>query len=333
MPDPIAAALRLRRFNRFYTRRLGLLDASHLQSPFSLGEVRILYELAHREQPTAAGIAAALGMDEGYLSRVLRRLRQQRLVRARTAPHDGRERRLALTAKGQRAFGTLDTRATNAVVRLIQNLTPPEQARLVSAVTTVEAMLERAPDGLPGTATDADAAAEDSLVGKEVELRAPRPGDLGWVVQRHGELYHEEYGWTADFERLVARIVAEFAAGPEGPLRRCWIATVGGRRAGCIFLMPDERPEVGRLRLLLVEPWARGHALGARLVEACLNAAREAGCARLTLWTNDVLVAARRLYERTGFRLTHSERHRSFGAALIGQTWELTLTAGRHERA
>ena len=237
MPDALTAALRLRQFNRFYTRRLGLLNAGHLGSPFSLAEVRVLYELAHREQPTASDIATALAMDEGYLSRLLRRLRQQGLVRARAAPHDGRQRWLALTSRGRKAFETLDARATDDVAGLIQDLTPPEQQQLVSAVTTVEALLEGAPTEAPAVRADA------------VELRSPAPGDLGWVVQRHGELYCREYGWNADFERLVARIVGEFAAGPGGPVQKCWIATVGGRRAGCIFLMPGARPEVGQLRL------------------------------------------------------------------------------------
>jgi DNA-binding MarR family transcriptional regulator len=313
MSAALAPALRLRQFNRFYTQRLGLLNLGHLQSSFSLAEVRVLYELAHREQPTASEIAAALVMDEGYLSRLLRRLRQQGLVRARSTPRDGRQRWLALTSKGRKAFDTLDARATDNVASLIQGLSPPEQQQLVSAVTTVEALL----DGAPTEAQEAGAAT--------VELRSPAPGDLGWVVQRHGELYSREYGWDVDFERLVARIVGEFAAGPGGPVEQCWIATIGGRRAGCVFLMPGEQRDEGRLRLLLVEPWARGHSLGTRLVATCIDAARRAGCARLTLWTNDVLVAARHIYERTGFRLTHSEPHHTFGKSLVGQTWELLL--------
>jgi DNA-binding MarR family transcriptional regulator/GNAT superfamily N-acetyltransferase len=309
----LAAPLRLRQFNRFYTQRLGLLNARHLQSPFSLAEVRVLYELAHREQPTASEIAEALAMDEGYLSRLLGRLRQQGLVRARAATHDGRQRWLALTSKGQKAFEALDARATDSVVSLIQDLTPPEQQQLISAVTTVEALLQSIPTEAQVVHTDV------------IELRSPAPGDLGWVVQRHGELYNREYGWNMDFERLVARIVGEFATGPSGPMQQGWIATAGGRRAGCIFLMPGAQPEVGRLRLLLVEPWARGRSLGTRLVATCIDAARQAGYTRLTLWTNDVLVAARRTYERAGFHLTHSERHQSFGKSLVGQTWDLML--------
>ncbi|HSA56070.1 MAG TPA: helix-turn-helix domain-containing GNAT family N-acetyltransferase [Gemmatimonadaceae bacterium] len=307
MSGTLAAAQQLRRFNRFYTQRLGLLNTRHLQSPFTLAEARVIYELAHRERPTASEIAVALLVDEGYLSRILQRLRERGMVRARTAQHDGRQRWLALTPKGRRAFQTLDARATDSVERLIRNLPPARQQQLVDAVATVETLLSDAPPA--GT----------------VGLRPTAPGDLGWVVQRNAELYHQEYGWNADYERLVARIVGDYAAAPEGPVNRCWIATVGGHRAGCVFLMPHEEPGVARLRLLLVEPWARGHKLGTLLVATCIDGAREAGCARLTLWTNDVLVAARRIYERAGFRLVKSERHESFGASLVGQTWDLLL--------
>ena len=313
MDGNLPAAARLRRFNRFYTRRIGLLHAGHLGSPFSLTEVRVLYEIAHEAQPTAGDIARALGLDAGYLSRLLRGLRQRGLVSARAAPQDGRRRRLALTARGRRAFGTLDARATGEVLEMLRGLTPSQQERLLDSLDTVETLLgEPPPTGGEGAAA--------------IALRAPEPGDLGWVVQRHGELYSSEYGWNADFERLVAGIVAEFAGAPAGPGRRCWIATLDGRRAGCVFLMPGDAG-VGRLRMLLVEPWARGHGLGALLVATCIEGARAAGYGTVTLWTNDVLVAARRLYERAGFRLTKSERHHSFGHALEGQTWDLALQA------
>lgn len=312
MSDPTAAALRLRQFNRFYTRRLGLLDAGHLDSPFSLAEVRVLYELAHRDHPTASDIAALLGMDEGYLSRLLRRFRQRGLVRARRASTDGRQRWLSLTPAGQKAYRDLDERATAGVVAMIQDLDPADRQQLVDAAVTIEALLDRLTAGAPGP-------------GDAVELRTPLPGDLGWVVERHGEVYGQEYGWNAAFERLVAGIVGEYAAAGEGPVQRCWIATVGGRRAGSIFLMPGPAADVGRLRLLLVEPWARGRGVGSRLVEACIEAARSAGLRRITLWTNDVLAAARHLYERAGFQCVHRERHTRFGKPLEGQTWELDL--------
>jgi DNA-binding MarR family transcriptional regulator/N-acetylglutamate synthase-like GNAT family acetyltransferase len=300
----------VRRFNRFYTRRIGLLDAGHLHSPFTLAEVRVLYELAHRERPTAGAIAGALGLDPGYLSRLVRGLRQRGLLEARAVPHDRRQRILVLTPRGRRTFATLDARATAEMASMLEGLSPPECDRLLVSLETVETLLAVAPP--PAAATPV------------IGLRAPAPGDLGWVVQRHGELYAEEYGWNVEFERLVARIVGEFAAADPGPLQRAWIATVDGRRAGCVFLVPGGEG-VGRLRLLLVEPWARGHGLGARLVDSCIQAARRAGCHTLTLWTNDILAAARRLYERAGFRLVKSDRHRSFGKTLTGQTWDLAL--------
>ncbi len=305
------AAARVRRFNRFYTSRLGLLEQGHLRSPFSLAEVRVLYEVAHRERPTAGVVAAALGLDPGYLSRMLRGLRQRGVIRARRAPADKRQRELALTARGRKVFAALDARATDDVAAMLAGLSSGDRERLVAALEIIEALL-------------AGASAPRPRGPAAIALRPPRPGDLGWVVQRHGELYAEEYGWNEEFERLVARIVGEFAAGEPDPRRRCWIATLDGRRAGSVFLMPGD-PGAGRLRLLLVEPWARGFGVGARLVSACIDAAREAGCGTLTLWTTDILTAARRLYERAGFRLVESERFRGFGKRLTSQTWSLAL--------
>jgi DNA-binding MarR family transcriptional regulator/N-acetylglutamate synthase-like GNAT family acetyltransferase len=305
-----AAAAGIRRFNRFYTRRIGLLSSRHLHTPFSLAEARLLYEVAHRERPTASQLAEALELDAGYLSRLLRGLRHRGLLTARAAPDDRRHRHLTLTARGRRTFGTLDSRATAEVAALLERLTADEQDRLLASLDAVQTLLD---DETVGQAPPA------------VELRPPLPGDLGWVVQRHAEVYAQEYGWDETFERLVARIVGDFAASDEGPGNRCWIALLGGRRAGCVFLMPGTTPGVGKLRLLLVEPWARGHGIGKRLVDICIEAARAAGHRSLTLWTNDVLGAARHLYERAGFRLVKSERHRSFGASLTGQTWELDL--------
>jgi DNA-binding MarR family transcriptional regulator/GNAT superfamily N-acetyltransferase len=272
--------------------------------------------VAHRDRPTAAAIAGVLGVDAGYLSRLLRGLRHRGLLAAEVVPHDRRQRVLSLTARGRRTFAGLDARATAEVAAMLQDLAPAERDRLLASLETVETLLEAGRPNQPGDASEGRTS--------EVALRAPAPGDLGWVVQRHGELYAEEYGWNEDFERLVARIVGEFAAADPGPRRRGWIATLDGRRAGCVFLMPEQEG-VGRLRLLLVEPWARGHGLGGLLVDTCVQAARRAGCRTLTLWTNDVLTAARRLYERAGFRLVDTERHRSFGKALTSQTWDLDL--------
>jgi DNA-binding MarR family transcriptional regulator/N-acetylglutamate synthase-like GNAT family acetyltransferase len=304
----LAAAARVRRFNRFYTRRIGLLDAGHLHTPFSLAEARVLYEVAHLDHPTASTLIDTLDLDAGYLSRLLRGFRQRGLLTARPSADDRRRRHLALTPRGRKAFGQLDARATDAVAGMLERLSAPERDRLLASLDTVEALLDDAAPAAPAVA-----------------LRAPEPGDLGWVVQRHGELYAEEYGWDLSFERLVAKIVGEFAAADSGPANRCWIATLDGQRAGCVFLMPGAAPGVGKLRLLLVEPWVRGHGLGGRLVATCIAAAKEAGHHTLTLWTNDVLTAARRLYERAGFRLVKRERHRSFGKSLVGQTWDLDL--------
>ncbi len=312
MTTQLAAAARVRRFNRFYTRRIGLLDPGHLHTPFSLAEARVLYEVAHVDRPTASSLIDTLDLDAGYLSRLLRGLRQRGLLTARAAPDDRRVRELALTARGRKAFGQLDARATEAIAGMLGHLSAAERDRLLASLGTVEALLDDAPPPAERR-------------GPLVALRAPEPGDLGWVLQRHGELYAEEYGWDASFERLVAKVVGEFAAVDAGPANRCWIATLDGERAGCVFLMPGSSPGVGKLRLLLVEPWARGHGLGGHLVAACVAGARVAGLDTLTLWTNDVLAAARRLYERAGFRLVKQERHRSFGKALVGQTWDLEL--------
>jgi len=305
----LTTASRIRRFNRFYTRRMGLLHPGLLHSRFSLTEVRVLYEIAHQSRPTAKTIAQTLWLDPGYLSRILRGFRQRGLISARAESHDRRERRLTLTSRGRRTFGVLNARATDQVADMLQGLSSKEQEQLLRSLDTVETMLD-----------DGQAAPVRSPA---IELRAPQPGDLGWVVQRHGELYEDEYGWNADFERLVARIVGEFAAADD-PRQRCWIATLDGVRAGCVFLVPTSA-RIAKLRLLLVEPWARGHGLGTRLVEACVEAARGRGYRTLTLWTNHVLVDARRLYERAGFRLVQEERHYSFGKSLVGQNWELKL--------
>jgi DNA-binding MarR family transcriptional regulator/GNAT superfamily N-acetyltransferase len=306
LPDPVAA---VRRFNRFYTRQMGLLDQGLLRSPFSLTEVRVLYEIAHRTAPTARAVGQELGLDAGYLSRILLRLRRAGLVTATPAAADRRQRLLALTARGRRTFGALDARSSREVAALLGRLAPAARAQLLRSMGRVERVL--AP---PATAAGPGRTA----------LRLPAPGDLGWVVQRHGELYAAEYEWNEEFETLVAGIVAEFAARQDPRRERAWIAELDGARAGSVFLV-RQSDEVAKLRLLLVEPWARGQGLGRVLVGACIDFARAAGYRTITLWTNSVLDAARRIYQQAGFRQVASERHHSFGHDLVAETWELPL--------
>jgi DNA-binding MarR family transcriptional regulator/predicted N-acetyltransferase YhbS len=306
--SPAVAALR--RFNRFYTRRIGVLDEGHLRSAYSLAEVRVLYELANRDSPTAAALAADLALDRGYLSRILAHFGRQGLLTRRRSPRDARMHSLRLTPKGRSAFADLDARARSAIDELIAPLTEAEQKRLVGSAAAIESLLA-------GNAVRDD---------RSLVLRPPRPGDLGWVVERHGALYAREFGWTGEFEGLVARIVADFAMNPDQASQQCWIAERDRENVGSIFLVRHpERPGVAQLRLLLVEPAARGLGVGGRLVEECIRFARQAGYHTITLWTQSALVSARRIYEAAGFRLIAEERHRRFGPELVGQTWELTL--------
>jgi DNA-binding MarR family transcriptional regulator/GNAT superfamily N-acetyltransferase len=300
----------MRRFNRFYTRRIGVLDQGHLHSEFSLAEVRVLYELAHRDALTAAELAGDLGLDRGYLSRMLARFAKLRLLTRLPSPRDGRQFPLRLTPRGHATCAELDARAQSAIDELIAPLGESDRQRLVGSMETIESLLAGAP------------ARSD----RAVVLRAPRPGDLGWVVERHGALYAGEHGWTGEFEGLVAGIVADFSANLDPAREQCWIAECDGRNVGSIFLMRHrERSDIAQLRLLLVEPSARGAGIGQRLVEECVRFARQAGYHTITLWTQSALVSARRIYEAAGFRLIKEERHRRFGPELVGQTWELEL--------
>ncbi|MDB4968888.1 MAG: MarR family transcriptional regulator [Myxococcales bacterium] len=306
--DPRVEAVR--RFNRFYTQKIGVLEERLQGSRFSLTEVRVLWELAHGEARTATALGQTLAIDAGYLSRILSRFERERLVTRAPAAADRRRSLLGLTAAGRRAFAPLDAGARREVTALLEPLGAAERQRLVEAMRTVEALL--------GGAAPADAATT------ELVLRPPRPGDLGWVVQRHGALYAEEYRWNAEFEALVAGIVARFAHKHDATRERCWIAERDGQNAGCVFVVAKSKL-VAQLRLLLVEPSARGHGLGARLIDECVRFARDAGYRELTLWTNSVLHAARRLYERGGFTLVAEEGHHSFGTTLMGQSWSRRL--------
>jgi len=297
----------VRRFTRFYTRQIGVLREGLHASAFSLSEARVLYELANRSAPTAADIARDLGLDAGYLSRILRGFAQRGFLARTRSQDDGRESHLALTPAGRTAFAPLDRGSHDEVAALLAPLSEGAQARLIEAMATVEQLLgERA------------AAAPPYL------LRPHQIGDMGWVVSRHGALYAQEYNWNMEFEALVAEIVAAFIKNFDPARERCWIAEVDGAPVGSVFLV-KQSDDVGKLRLLLVEPPARGMGIGARLVAECIRFARLSGYLTLTLWTNDVLVAARRIYPAAGFHLVKEEKHHSFGHDLVGQNWELEL--------
>jgi DNA-binding MarR family transcriptional regulator/N-acetylglutamate synthase-like GNAT family acetyltransferase len=296
----------VRSFNRFYTRQIGVLGEALLDSPFSLTEARVLYELAHRERPAAGEIARDLGLDPGYLSRILERFHNRRLIARRRSTEDGRRSDLLLTAAGRAAFAPLDRRAARQTAAMLRPLSAAGRTQIVDAMQTIERLLG-------GRVAQA-----------RLELRAPRPGDMGWVIERHGRLYGAEYGWDERFERLVARVVAEFMESFDARRERCWIAEYGGRPVGSIFLV-RHTDEVAKLRLLLVEPEARGLGVGKRLVEACVGFARQCGYRTLTLWTQSMLLPARHIYQQAGFRLVREERHTMFGSEMTGETWDLAL--------
>jgi DNA-binding MarR family transcriptional regulator/N-acetylglutamate synthase-like GNAT family acetyltransferase len=297
----------VRHFNRFWTRQIGVLREGYLESPFSLTEVRVLYELAHGEETTASALGEELGLDAGYLSRILRGFEKHGLIQKRPSEADGRRRLLRLTDRGREAFAPLDTRSRSEIGAMLGGMSVTGQERLVGAMRTIERLLSARPEPVV-----------------PYLLRPHQPGDMGWVVHRHGVLYAREYGWDERFEALVAEIVAKFIQQYDPSLERCWIAEREGEIVGCVFLV-RESEEIAKLRLLLVEPEARGLGIGSRLVEECIRFARQAGYLKITLWTNDVLNSARRIYEGMGFRLVHEKPHHSFGHDLVGQTWELML--------
>jgi DNA-binding MarR family transcriptional regulator/GNAT superfamily N-acetyltransferase len=308
MPDAGPRIASVRRFSRFYTRQIGLLTDGLLESPFTLTEGRVVYELAQHERTTATQLGEELGLDPGYLSRILQGLRKRGFVSRKSSPEDGRQFLLSLTAKGQRASATLNAASHRQIGGMLRALPAAEQDRLVHAMHTIEEVLGAGPEHR-----------EPYL------LRPHQHGDMGWVVQRHGELYHQEYGWDERFEGLVAEIVATFLRNFEPKRERCWIAERDGVRVGSVFLVQHpEREGVAQLRLLLVEPKARGLGIGKRLVQECTRFARQAGYGTITLWTNSVLNAARAIYQQEGYRLIREAPHHSFGHELVGQTWELT---------
>jgi len=297
----------VRRFNRFYTRQIGLLQEGYLESPFSLSEVRVLYELAHRERPTATELGRDLGLDAGYLSRILAGFQKRGLLKRAQSERDGRQSHLSLTPRGQAAFAPLNTRSRDEIGAMLGALPPAEQARLVQAMHAIEGILGAKPEPKA-----------------PYLLRPHKPGDMGWVVHRHAALYAQEYGWDERFEAMVAGIVKQFIERYDPKRERCWIAEKDGEIVGSAFLIAHSKT-VAQLRLMLVEPKARGLGIGARLVDECIAFAREKGYRKITLWTNSILLAARHIYKKAGFRLVHKERHTSFGHALVGETWDLTL--------
>lgn len=309
MPVSAAQIARLRAFNRDYTRRIGVLSEGLLDSPYSLTEVRVMYEIAHREDATAGDLASDLGLDKGYLSRLLKGFEAKKLLARTAAPEDGRRQLLRLTPAGMRVFTPLEERSQEQVRRMLSALDDERRRVLLEAMDLIQGTLA------------ADSPADQQ---PHITLRSHRPGDMGWVVQRHGEIYHQEYGYTEEFEALVAEIVAEFLRKLDPARERCWIAEVDGRRAGSIFLVAKDATSA-KLRLLLVEPDTRGLGIGRKLVTECVRFAREVGYRKIVLWTQEDLTAARRIYAESGFRKIALEPHHSFGHELVGETWELEL--------
>jgi len=310
---PTSRTEAVRRFNRFYTRRIGVLHEKLAATRFRLTESRLLWELAHRERTTAAELARDLDLDPGYVSRLLRALKEQQLIRGERG-EDARHLHLSLTAAGRRAFAPLDRKSAADVDKLLARLGDDEQRRLLGAMAEIESLLGDDRGAAPWL------------------LRPPHAGDIGWVVARHGRVYADEYGWDVRFESLVARIAADFVDRLDPANEACWIAEREGANVGCVFLVQARDDATGtpvegsaQLRLLLVEPAARGLGIGARLVAECERFARRRGYRRIVLWTNSVLVAARAIYAKAGYRLVASEPHESFGHRLVGETWELAL--------
>jgi DNA-binding MarR family transcriptional regulator/GNAT superfamily N-acetyltransferase len=296
----------VRAFNRFYTHQLGVLDQHVFKSPYSLSEARVLYELANRGNRSAKEIGAELNLDLGYLSRIIQKFADDGLIARKPLPGDKRQYQLSLTAKGRQAFAKLDRNSHDDVAKMLRPLSETDRCRLTAAMTTIERLLGPAPS--PTVVT----------------FREQRPGDMGWIVQSQGRLYASEYGWDSSFEALVAEIAAKLLKSFDASRERCWIAEIDGAPVGSVMLVRHS-DDVAKLRLLLVEPAGRGQGLGRRLVDECIAFARTCGYRKITLWTQSILTAARKIYQDAGFVLVASEPHRSFGQNLIGETWEMKL--------
>ena len=303
LPDDESQISAVRAFNRFYTRQLGVLG-QRLLGQFSLSEARVLYELAHRDGAAAKEIGAELDLDPGYLSRIVQKFDDDGLISRKPLPADRRQHQLSLTAKGRQAFAKLDRSSHDDVSRMLRPLPENDRRRLTAAMAAIEDLLGE--------------------VHAPATLREPRPGDMGWIAQSQGACYAREYGWDSSFEALVAEIVAAFIKSFDASRERCWIAEIDGTPVGSVMLVRHD-DEVAKLRLLLVEPAGRGQGLGKRLVGECIAFARACGYRKITLWTQSILTAARKIYQDAGFVLIKSEPHRSFGQSLIGETWEMKL--------
>jgi DNA-binding MarR family transcriptional regulator/GNAT superfamily N-acetyltransferase len=304
--DSNAEIAAVRAFNRFYTRKLGVLDQHLSKSPYSLSEARVLYELAHRNELAAKEIGSELGLDPGYLSRIVQSFDESGLITRKPLAADRRQFRLSLTAKGRQAFAKLDKASQDDVAAMLAPLSTAEATRLTDAMATIANLLEPARERAPYL------------------VRSHRVGDMGWVTSRQGIAYAEEYGWDISYEALVAEICAQFVKSYDPSREHCWIAEIHGEPVGSVFLVKAS-DELARLRLLMVEKKARGLGLGRALVEQCIRGAREKGYSKMTLWTQSCLLAARGIYQQTGFRKVAEEKHHSFGVDLVGETWEMEL--------
>ncbi len=299
----------VRHFNRFMTRQIGALREGLLHSPYSLTESRVLYEIATNEDPAASNLIQELGLDAGYLSRILARFEERGLIKKERSPKDARQRILKLTPEGEKAFSKLNERSYNEIADLLGELPESEQQQLINAMQTVEGLISKN---------------ESLKFSGPYFLRQHEPGDMGWVVHKHGLLYSQEYGWDERFEALVSQIAADFINNYNPKRERCWIAEMNGEIVGSIFVVEGSE-DTAKLRLLIVDPKARGLGLGSQLVEECINFSRQAGYKKLVLWTNSVLKEARHIYQKKGFQLVNEEKHHSFGHDLVGESWELLL--------
>ena len=300
----------VRRFNRFYTRRIGVLEEGLLASPFTLTQARVLFELGTRKTVTAGQMNDMLGLDAGYLSRILQGFVDSRLIRRQRSTEDGRRAQLSLTAKGRKAFSTLHGRSRDTIGEMISPLSPTQRERLLDAMQILEETLSES------------AAAGD----RTITVRPYRVGDVGWAIEQHGMVYAKEFGWNVEFEALVATLFARFATHHDPHSEQFWVAEVNGERVGCVFVVRNEKdPRAAQLRCLLVDPKGRGLGVGRRLVDECIHFAKSAGYERMLLWTNDILIGARRIYEAAGFSLVEESPHHSFGHDLVGQIWARTL--------